>query len=248
MPCKGGVPPLEGAELGRAAGRARRGVDGRRRSSPGEDLSVQELPEALDFTNRVGELAEAQGHHPDIALSWKGAAHDLDRTRSTGSPRATSFSLPRRIGRWVRDEPRRCRSMDRGYVRAWTSNDPGDIGALFTVTRSIEPSRTRTRGSAVTRSSGLARVQGRTGYAGRSAPSLSRSRRRGIRPWIGRTTPTASLAATTTCGFDPPRGRRSRERVHRVVHEAALALGDGLVQQERFGNTLELDGPERAGR
>jgi 4a-hydroxytetrahydrobiopterin dehydratase len=26
--------------------------------------------EALDFTNRVGALAEEQGHHPDILLAW----------------------------------------------------------------------------------------------------------------------------------------------------------------------------------
>lgn len=26
--------------------------------------------EALDFTNRVGELAEAQGHHPSILTEW----------------------------------------------------------------------------------------------------------------------------------------------------------------------------------
>ena len=26
--------------------------------------------EALDFTNKVGELAEAEGHHPDIYLAW----------------------------------------------------------------------------------------------------------------------------------------------------------------------------------
>lgn len=26
--------------------------------------------EALAFVNRVGELAEAQAHHPDIALAW----------------------------------------------------------------------------------------------------------------------------------------------------------------------------------
>jgi 4a-hydroxytetrahydrobiopterin dehydratase len=26
--------------------------------------------EALDFTNRVGELAESVGHHPDILLAW----------------------------------------------------------------------------------------------------------------------------------------------------------------------------------
>jgi 4a-hydroxytetrahydrobiopterin dehydratase len=26
--------------------------------------------EALGFTNRVGEVAEREGHHPDIYLSW----------------------------------------------------------------------------------------------------------------------------------------------------------------------------------
>jgi len=26
--------------------------------------------EALEFTNKVGKLAEEQGHHPDIHLSW----------------------------------------------------------------------------------------------------------------------------------------------------------------------------------
>lgn len=26
--------------------------------------------ETLDFVNRVGELAEAQGHHPDICFGW----------------------------------------------------------------------------------------------------------------------------------------------------------------------------------
>ena len=25
---------------------------------------------ALDFTNKVGELAEREGHHPDIYLAW----------------------------------------------------------------------------------------------------------------------------------------------------------------------------------
>jgi 4a-hydroxytetrahydrobiopterin dehydratase len=26
--------------------------------------------EALSFVNRVGELAEAEGHHPDISFGW----------------------------------------------------------------------------------------------------------------------------------------------------------------------------------
>jgi 4a-hydroxytetrahydrobiopterin dehydratase len=47
--------------------------------------------EALAFVNRVGELAEAEGHHPDIAIHWNevvlrfwthtaGGVTDLDRT------------------------------------------------------------------------------------------------------------------------------------------------------------------------
>jgi 4a-hydroxytetrahydrobiopterin dehydratase len=26
--------------------------------------------QALDFVNRIGEVAEAQGHHPDISFGW----------------------------------------------------------------------------------------------------------------------------------------------------------------------------------
>jgi 4a-hydroxytetrahydrobiopterin dehydratase len=30
----------------------------------------EDFRQALDFTNQVGELAETQGHHPDIRLAW----------------------------------------------------------------------------------------------------------------------------------------------------------------------------------
>ena len=30
----------------------------------------KDFREALQFTNQVGELAEAAGHHPDIYLTW----------------------------------------------------------------------------------------------------------------------------------------------------------------------------------
>ncbi|NLY44457.1 MAG: 4a-hydroxytetrahydrobiopterin dehydratase [Tissierella sp.] len=30
----------------------------------------KDFNEALNFTNKVGELAESEGHHPDIHLSW----------------------------------------------------------------------------------------------------------------------------------------------------------------------------------
>jgi 4a-hydroxytetrahydrobiopterin dehydratase len=35
-----------------------------------KEYKFKNFREALDFTNRVGELAEEQGHHPDIYLAW----------------------------------------------------------------------------------------------------------------------------------------------------------------------------------
>lgn len=33
-------------------------------------FKFKNFKDALDFVNQVGEIAEAQGHHPDIELSW----------------------------------------------------------------------------------------------------------------------------------------------------------------------------------
>jgi 4a-hydroxytetrahydrobiopterin dehydratase len=34
------------------------------------EFKFPDFRQALAFTNQVGELAESQGHHPDIFLSW----------------------------------------------------------------------------------------------------------------------------------------------------------------------------------
>jgi 4a-hydroxytetrahydrobiopterin dehydratase len=33
-------------------------------------FTFPDFKQALDFVNRVGEIAEQQGHHPDILLAW----------------------------------------------------------------------------------------------------------------------------------------------------------------------------------
>ena len=70
VPCKGGVPPLAGAPL-RALheelGSGWKLVDDHHLA---KEYRFADFREALDFTNQVGELAEEQGHHPDIELSW----------------------------------------------------------------------------------------------------------------------------------------------------------------------------------
>jgi len=73
VPCRGGVPPLKGeklhdllAELNRERGGWR--VVGNHHLE--KDFGFKDFREALAFVNRVGEMAEEEGHHPDLHLTW----------------------------------------------------------------------------------------------------------------------------------------------------------------------------------
>lgn len=35
-----------------------------------KEFRFRDFKDALDFTNRVGAIAEEQGHHPEISLGW----------------------------------------------------------------------------------------------------------------------------------------------------------------------------------
>ena len=69
VPCRGGVPPMENAEvegyLGKIEGWGHR--DHRRIA---RTFVFPDFAGALDFANRVGEIAEAEGHHPDLLVAW----------------------------------------------------------------------------------------------------------------------------------------------------------------------------------
>ncbi len=67
--CRGGVPPPKGEELASL----QRQVDGWNVIEGHHITKTFTFPDfrgALTFVNRVGELAEEQGHHPDIFLAW----------------------------------------------------------------------------------------------------------------------------------------------------------------------------------
>jgi len=42
-----------------------------------KDLKFKDFKEALAFVDKVGAVAESEGHHPDIQLSWGKAAIEL---------------------------------------------------------------------------------------------------------------------------------------------------------------------------
>jgi len=70
VPCRGGVPPLTGVPL--ATFQHQLGGDWKvvEEHHLEKDFRFDDYRQALDFTVRVGEMAEEQGHHPDILLTW----------------------------------------------------------------------------------------------------------------------------------------------------------------------------------
>ena len=70
IPCKGGVPPLKGEELEALLEKLGNGWKIINEHHLEKEYLFGNFREALDFTNKVGEMAENQGHHPDIFLAW----------------------------------------------------------------------------------------------------------------------------------------------------------------------------------
>jgi 4a-hydroxytetrahydrobiopterin dehydratase len=70
VPCKGGVPPLKGKALEDLSKKLGNGWRVAQEHHLEKEFAFKNFREALDFTNHVGEIAEAQSHHPDIYLAW----------------------------------------------------------------------------------------------------------------------------------------------------------------------------------
>src|SRR6266850_5870318 len=68
--CKGASGPLKGAALTKLARELNGGWKVVKKHHLEKEYKFKDFREALGFTNKVGELAEAQGHHPDIYLAW----------------------------------------------------------------------------------------------------------------------------------------------------------------------------------
>jgi 4a-hydroxytetrahydrobiopterin dehydratase len=96
-PCEGGVPPLSTDEV-RQYLTALPGwtltVDGKRIR---REWRVKDFSTALDFFNRIGEIAEEQDHHPDVHLTgYRNVAVEL-ATHAIGGLSENDFILAAKI-------------------------------------------------------------------------------------------------------------------------------------------------------
>jgi 4a-hydroxytetrahydrobiopterin dehydratase len=70
VPCRGGIPALTGDEIAPLLKKLSDGWSAVDEHHLEKEYAFPNFVQALDFTNRVGAIAEAQGHHPDIHLTW----------------------------------------------------------------------------------------------------------------------------------------------------------------------------------
>lgn len=70
VPCKGGVPPLKGEQISKLHAQLKKGWKIVQEHHLEKEYTFPDFQKALAFTNKVGELAEREGHHPDILLSY----------------------------------------------------------------------------------------------------------------------------------------------------------------------------------
>ncbi len=69
-PCSLGTPPLEGDALDVLYAEIDQTWQLENDLVLVRKFKFKDFKEALEFVNRVGEIAEAQGHHPDIEFGW----------------------------------------------------------------------------------------------------------------------------------------------------------------------------------
>jgi 4a-hydroxytetrahydrobiopterin dehydratase len=82
VPCRGGVPALRGEDITKLQDQL---ADWKvvNEHHLQKSYRFKDFREAQTFVNRVGDLAEEQGHHPDICFGWGQAeitiwTHEID--------------------------------------------------------------------------------------------------------------------------------------------------------------------------
>ena len=97
VPCRGGVPPLKGDAL-KVFGTQVPEWEVMNEHHLHRTFPFPNFQKALDFANRVGMIAEEQGHHPDILVSW-GRAEVTIYTHKIDGLTESDFILAAKIDR-----------------------------------------------------------------------------------------------------------------------------------------------------
>ena len=96
VPCEGGVAPLTKKD----AEETMKHVPGWVLREDGKQISrnfmFKDFKTAMVFVNKIADIAEAEGHHPDISISWNKVRLELS-THAIGGLSTNDFILAHKI-------------------------------------------------------------------------------------------------------------------------------------------------------
>jgi 4a-hydroxytetrahydrobiopterin dehydratase len=70
VPCRGGVPPLDRSRAEEMLGQLDKGWRLNAEGHLERVFRFDDFLPAMAFANRLAEIAEEEGHHPDLHISW----------------------------------------------------------------------------------------------------------------------------------------------------------------------------------
>jgi 4a-hydroxytetrahydrobiopterin dehydratase len=94
-PCRGGIPPLTREQAERLHAEAPNWQLPEEARHIERSFRFRNFREALTFVQEIGELAEAEGHHPNVCFGW-GKPRFLCRPRKSKDCMRTTSSWPQR--------------------------------------------------------------------------------------------------------------------------------------------------------
>ncbi len=96
VPCEGNIPVLNKADTERFLGELEGWMLSEKGHAIEKDLVFKNFDKAMDFVNMVADLAEQEGHHPDMQISYN-KVHLLLTTHAIGGLSENDFILAAKI-------------------------------------------------------------------------------------------------------------------------------------------------------
>jgi 4a-hydroxytetrahydrobiopterin dehydratase len=96
MPCEGGVPPLSEKEVKEYAGQISDNWKVIENSKITREFHFVNYRHTIDFVNKVADIAEGEGHHPDLHVFYGRVVVDLS-THSVNGLSENDFILAAKI-------------------------------------------------------------------------------------------------------------------------------------------------------
>ena len=98
VPCEGGTLPLDKNEALKLAAEANSWTLANDNKSISREFVFKDFKESMSFINKVADLAESEGHHPDIHCFWNKVKLELS-THAIGGLSNNDFILASKINR-----------------------------------------------------------------------------------------------------------------------------------------------------